>query len=186
MINGTKILFIGPMGAGKTTAITCISDEPPVTTEAQNSARHVSDKQTTTVAMDFGRIYMDEFNAIDLYGIPGQDHFDFLWPILEKGALGAVFLLNGSGTNQDIEKSLDKFCNDFSKLRDNNAIVIALNRATESTINQCHRWLRDNELTLPVVLADPRERGDIIMALELLIANAEVDILSEGASYNAG
>ena len=186
MINGTKILFIGPMGAGKTTAITCISDDPPIKTEASNSARHISDKQTTTVAMDFGRIYMDQFNAIDLYGIPGQEHFDFLWPILEKGALGAIFLLNCDTTDQIIQNNLEKFCNDFSRLRDNSAIVIALNRANEKAVSLCHNWLRENDIVLPVLMADPRNRDDIIMTLELLIATAEVDLLPEGEIHDAG
>ena len=186
MNNGTKILFIGPMGAGKTTAITCISDDPPVTTEAANSARHLSDKATTTVAMDFGRIYMDDHNAIDLYGIPGQEHFDFLWPILERGALGAIFLLDGSNINNNIEFELEKFCSSFSRLRDNNAIVIALNRISPDSIQICQNWLINNNLALPVILADPRIKNDVLMLVELLIANAEVDILSTGELDNVG
>lgn len=178
MNNGKKIIFIGSMGAGKTTAISSISDDPPVTTEAMNSARHISDKQTTTVAMDFGRIYLDQFDAIDLYGIPGQDHFDFLWPILEKGALGAIFLLDCS--QGDIPETLDRFCNAFARLRDNNAIVIALNRTDQHSVQRCQQWLFDNNLTLPVIVSDPRERTDVLMLLELLIANVEAELFSAG------
>jgi len=54
-----KIIFIGPMGAGKTTAIRAISDIDPVTTEAKNTDRAASNKDTTTVAMEYGEVKLD-------------------------------------------------------------------------------------------------------------------------------
>ena len=65
------ILFAGPMGAGKTTAIQSLSDTPVIATEAANSDRETADKATTTVALDYGEIIVSDEEKIRLYGIPG-------------------------------------------------------------------------------------------------------------------
>jgi hypothetical protein len=76
------ILFAGPMGSGKTTAIKSLSDIPVIATEAANSDRETADKATTTVAIDYGEIGVTDEEKIRLYGIPGQRRFDFMWRIL--------------------------------------------------------------------------------------------------------
>jgi hypothetical protein len=55
---------------------------------------HVAGKTTTTVAMDFGRITVDEQLVLYLFGTPGQDRFWFMWDDLSRGAVGAVVLLD--------------------------------------------------------------------------------------------
>src|ERR1043165_7495600 len=54
----------------------------------------VSGKNTTTVALDFGRITLDDALLLYLFGTPGQDRFAFLWDDLVDGALGAIVLLD--------------------------------------------------------------------------------------------
>src|SRR5690606_5350572 len=53
-----------------------------------------STKTTTTVAMDFGRITLDDDLILYLFGTPGQDRFHFMWHELAKGAIGAVGLVD--------------------------------------------------------------------------------------------
>ena len=55
-----KIIFTGPVGVGKTTAISALSDEPPVQTDASASDMTLVRKGYTTVAMDYGVIHLDE------------------------------------------------------------------------------------------------------------------------------
>ena len=55
---------------------------------------HVSQKTTTTVAMDFGRITVDETLVMYLFGTPGQERFGFMWDDICAGALGAVVLVD--------------------------------------------------------------------------------------------
>src|SRR4051812_11903081 len=57
---------------------------------------HTGDKTTTTVAMDFGRITLDQDLILYLFGTPGQDRFWFMWDDLVRGAIGAVVLVDTS------------------------------------------------------------------------------------------
>ena len=51
-------------------------------------------KQTTTVAMDFGRITLADDLALYLFGTPGQRRFWFMWDDLVRGAIGAIVLVD--------------------------------------------------------------------------------------------
>ena len=97
-----KIVIAGGFGVGKTTMVRTLSEIPPLLTEeAMTTASlgidnndSVPDKTTTTVAMDFGRITVDESLILYLFGTPGQDRFWFMWDELARGAVGAVVLVD--------------------------------------------------------------------------------------------
>jgi small GTP-binding protein len=92
-----KIVIAGPFAAGKTQFINTVSEIKTVTTERKTSAaveRNVKDY--TTVAMDFGKIRIDDEHELYLFGTPGQSRFDFMWEILGEGALGIVVLVDST------------------------------------------------------------------------------------------
>ena len=91
-----KIVFAGSVGSGKTTAIQSLSDIEVVSTEANASDEVRKLKPTTTVAMDYGLMRLDNGDQVRLYGAPGQKRFDFMWDILTENALGLVLLVNAA------------------------------------------------------------------------------------------
>ncbi|MFE2532522.1 ATP/GTP-binding protein [Streptomyces sp. NPDC059371] len=96
----TKIVVAGGFGVGKTTLVTSVSEITPLQTEAlmtraseeTDDLSGTPDKLTTTVAMDFGRITLDDDLVLYLFGTPGQQRFWFMWDDLVRGAIGAVVL----------------------------------------------------------------------------------------------
>lgn len=97
-----KILVVGHFGVGKTTCIGSISEIPPLRTEeliteASTGLDDLSGtphKRTTTVAMDFGRLTLNDELVLYLFGTPGQERFKELWEDLARGALGALVLVD--------------------------------------------------------------------------------------------
>ena len=91
-----KMVVTGPFSAGKTQFIRSISEIDVVATERKISSDPERIKEETTVAMDFGRITVDEELVLYLFGTPGQKRFDFMWEILSEGMLGFVVLIDSS------------------------------------------------------------------------------------------
>ena len=92
-----KMVVTGPFSAGKTEFIRSVSEIDVVSTERKiSSAREKTVKESTTVAMDFGRITVDDDLVLYLFGTPGQRRFDFMWEILSEGMLGFVVMVDST------------------------------------------------------------------------------------------
>jgi len=93
-VQTVKIIITGPFSSGKTEFIQTISEIDVVSTERKISSESERIKSRTTVAMDFGRITVDDELVLYLFGTPGQKRFDFMWEILSEGMLGFVVLID--------------------------------------------------------------------------------------------
>ncbi len=91
-----KMVITGPFNSGKTEFIQTVSEIDVVATERQISSEAEKIKETTTVAMDFGRITVDEDLVLYLFGTPGQKRFDFMWEILSEGMLGFIVMVDST------------------------------------------------------------------------------------------
>ncbi|MEU8297908.1 ATP/GTP-binding protein [Micromonospora sp. NPDC048909] len=156
-----KILVAGGFGAGKTTLVSALSEVRPLQTEeiltgagvGTDDLSGVEGKSTTTVAMDFGRITINDDLQLYLFGTPGQDRFWFLWDELAFGALGAVVLA-------DTRRLADCFPSiDYFEQR-GIPFVVGVNcfddarRFDLETVRQA----LDLDPQVPLVLCDARER----------------------------
>src|SRR5512135_3573749 len=91
-----KRVVTGPFDAGKTEFIRSISEIDVVSTERKISSAWERVKDSTTVAMDFGRITVADDLVLYLFGTPGQKRFDFMWEILSEGMLGFVVMVDST------------------------------------------------------------------------------------------
>ena len=92
-----KMVVTGPFSSGKTEFIKAVSEIDVVSTERTiSSDAEKSEKEATTVAMDFGRITVDDELVLYLFGTPGQRRFDFMWEILSEGMLGFVVMVDSA------------------------------------------------------------------------------------------
>ncbi len=171
------ILFTGPMGAGKTTAIESLSEIEVVRTEANNTERHVVDKETTTVALDYGEILLGPQEKVRLYGIPGQKRFDFMWAILKQRAEGMVLLVNSDAPDPIAEMLF--FLDEFRELYDRGGVVVGITRSDVVSGPGPREFSdaleRTNPgLVIPVFTVDPRENDQMQSILLALVVNVEM------------
>ncbi|MBU7030203.1 MAG: ATP/GTP-binding protein [Theionarchaea archaeon] len=105
-----KILVTGAFNAGKTTFIRSISEIDPVYTDK----KMLDTEELTTVAMDFGRITVDDTISLYLFGTPGQERFDFMWDILKEDIIGFILLVDSITPNMDVTLRMLKFFSEHS------------------------------------------------------------------------
>ena len=175
-----KIIFTGPVGAGKTTAIHSISDTPPIKTDAAASDMTKSRKAATTVAMDYGVMNLDDGEKIHLYGTPGQERFDFMWDILTMGGLGLVILLDNTRADpfQDMRFFLDSFA-DFISETGVAIGVTQMDLSTKPTIDDYHKQLHALDVKPAVFAVDACEKNDVSLLVQALLFSIDPGIEEE-------
>lgn len=165
-----KIVFTGPVGAGKTTAIASISDITPFSTEEAATDEVRAIKQNTTVAMDHGMMKLENGEHIHLYGTPGQQRFDFMWEILVEGSIGLVLLINHEARAplEDLAFYLDKF-EDFINQA---GVVVGITRMQAGQgpgIDDFHAVMGKQGCTVPIFEVDPRVSNDVALLVQSLL-----------------
>ena len=177
-----KIVIAGGFGVGKTTAVSAISEIQPLTTEAAitsvaaeiDRTGEVPAKISTTVALDFGCITIDEGLKLYLFGTPGQDRFGFMWHDLSQGALGALVIVDARRIN-DCYPAVDY----FEKVR--LPFVVAVNMFHGELRHELAelRWALAIDAGIPLVTFDARSKLSVRDALLAVLRHTRSRI--EGA-----
>ena len=159
-----KIVVSGPFGVGKTTLVGTISEIVPLRTEAHmtsaslqiDNRQFLPTKTTTTVALDFGRVTIDETLRLYLFGTPGQERFGFMWDDLVQGALGAVVIAD-TRRLEDCYRAID-----YYEAR-GMPFVVAINQFSDGPrhrLDQVRMALNVAE-HIPIVRFDARDRESV-------------------------
>jgi small GTP-binding protein len=170
-----KIVFTGPMGAGKTTAIAAISDVPPVSTEMRNHDQQRFAKEATTVALDLGQIGLDDGTVVRLYGTPGQERFSFMWEIVGRGSMGVILLLDGSSPNALAD--LRMYTTVFRRIAPEQPFIVGVGRTRpddNELLDACAGVLESLQFAAPIFSIDARKREDVLLLVETLLAGLEL------------
>lgn len=176
-----KILFSGTTGAGKTTAISVVSEIPPLSTDVRNTDSGLA-KHMTTVGLDYGEVTLDGGDKLRLYGTPGQKRFDFMWKILSRGALGLIILIDNR--QPDPLADLDMYLDGFSQLIEKTACVVAVGRLEthpQPDMDQFSVHLALRGVLCPVLPTDVRDSAQVLQLLELLLLQLELKTENESS-----
>ena len=169
-----KIVFAGPVGAGKTTAIGSVSEIEPIGTDVKATDQHAAIKEKTTVAMDYGFIRLRDGQQIHLYGTPGQDRFDFMWDVLTQNGLGLVLLVNVS--RPDPVADLMYYLSAFESFISSTGVAIGLtqcDKASKNIFDLIRGALEEKKMLVPILEVDVRRQHDVTMLIHALLAVLE-------------
>jgi signal recognition particle receptor subunit beta len=165
-----KLIFTGPSGAGKTTAIAAISDVPPVKTEESSAGIAHVGKKGITVALDYGLMKIGGQDKIHLFGTPGQERFDFMWEILTEGGLGLILLVDNS--RPDPLRDMAFFLNAFKKFIARSKVAIGVTQMDlrpEPGLDSYHKKLQEFGLNPPLFEVDARVKQDVALLVQALL-----------------
>lgn len=160
-----RVVFAGPVGAGKTTAVRALSDVKTVDTDvaiSQGSREGDADKTTTTVGLDYGVWKPTTEISVALVGTPGQQRF--------ADARGAVVMPNTRvllwlrADTDDLAADADEWLERYDGTL--NRVGIAVTRADDA-LEEARERLRDvlAKWGVPptrVHAADPRDRDSVM------------------------
>lgn len=175
-----KIIFTGPVGAGKTSAIAALSDRPPLSTDAQASDMTRQRKAETTVALDYGIMDLPGGERVHLYGTPGQERFDFMWGILTQGGIGLVLLIDHA--RQDPLADMRFFLEAFRDFIAATAVVVGITRTDMRPVANLRHY-RDHATQLgypclPIFEVDARDRDDLSLLIEALLCTLDPGVVA--------
>ena len=170
-----KLAFIGEPGAGKTTCIAAVSDIPPLSTDVECTDDLARLKQTTTVALDYGELGLDDQGRLLLYGLPGQARFRFMFDVVREGLLGVAVLVDAPtpGGLQGLRETLATYASELRHL----PCVVSLNKietASPALLKDCEALLREHDVVAPIIAVDARRREDVVRIFELLFMMLEL------------
>jgi uncharacterized protein len=157
--DSAKLVFAGPVGAGKTTAIRSLSDVAPISTEMPMTDGPMGDKTTTTVALDFAPMLLEDGTPLHLYGLPGQEHFSHMRAIVLEGAVGVIVVL--SGDSERISEECEEWIRSVRSITRDAGLVIGITRTDLSRgfrMDNIRHAVRRCGPPIPVFTFDARDR----------------------------
>lgn len=170
-----QVVFVGPFGVGKTTALRAVSDIPVASMETASgevAALGDAGKTTTTVGFDYGEWQFPDGARVGLFGVPGQERFNAMWDALLPQSSAVVLWLYGDRASALAE---GRFWLDALAARKAVArLAVAVTRLAADTPDHLldpYRQLAERYHPLaPVITADPRDAGSVMQAIMVALS----------------
>ncbi|OQX09121.1 MAG: hypothetical protein BWK73_23620 [Thiothrix lacustris] len=170
-----KVLIVGSVGSGKTTAVKTLGGSSAISTEAKPSDQTQLQKNTTTVAMDFGTLRLDDATQVRLYGSPGQRRFDFMGDILLHKAAGIIILIGND--RSDCLSELNYYLNAYHDFLLTHPAVIGVTHNDISptpALRVYDEFMQSRGQSWPVRKVDARNHVEMKGLVDLLIETARL------------
>lgn len=167
-----KVVIVGPVGAGKTTAVRSLTDDRCIVTDVKSSSTDGLKKEMTTVAMDFGIVPLSDNDFLHVYGAPGQKRFTFMWDILSMGAFGIILLIDNCSDDPkgDLNTFLDAFAHQIAETR----FILGVTRTdlkATPPLEDYAKWLGEYGINAEVACVDPRINEDVRFLMDRILAS---------------
>lgn len=161
-----KIIFTGPAGSGKTSAITTVNQLDAISASGDSTI-------ITTVGLDYGELALEEELVLRLYGTVSDD-FPYLWRYVSDGADGYLLLVDN--TREQPLSDMANFLDHFNFRIKKQPVVIGVTHMDKSdapSVEDYEKFLKARKEEFPVVTVDARSREDVLMMLNVLFAQLD-------------
>lgn len=166
-----KLIFGGPVGAGKTTAIAAASDVPVLRSPPGVGGQGAHPAHAGAI-LDYGAMTLDDGSTLHLYGAPGQDRFDFMWELLAEGALALILLIDNS--RPDALDELHFYLGAYSRFIRDTAVSVGITHGDLGGGLRLGDYRAELERAgfgcVPVFAVDPRSRRDVCLLIEAALS----------------
>lgn len=171
----SQLIFAGPYGVGKTTALQTISDIPVANTDVKSleadKQLQESGKTTTTVGLDYGELHLADGTLIALLGLPGQSRFNDMWDLLLHKQVGIVLWLYGN--KKDSLEECQYWLDILHQRKATKQLAVVVTRLPIPTpnllLNPYRELVRNYNPYAPVISADPRKREQVIQTVLMAV-----------------
>lgn len=172
-----QVVFVGPFGVGKTTALRVVSDIPVVNTDVLSSEAladaNLPGKTHTTIGFDYGEWNFADGSRVSLVGIPGQERFKVMWDVMLPRSSAIVLWLHGDREGQMAECA--KWLEALAERKVISRLAVAVTRVPDHQAEQAltpYRELIGRYHPLaPVMTADPRNKSDVLQAIVMALSS---------------
>lgn len=181
-----KVVFAGPVGAGKSAAVRSVVGLNSLQTERPTTNAVSLWKRTTTVAMDYGAVKLETGQRVHLYGTPGQERFDFMWDILLENCDSIILLLNHS--RADPLQDLRFYAKAFARHLPNKQCVIGVTHVDVSSsganLDALRQVVEELGIQAEVFAVDARRKSDVLCLIQQVTQVKTISLAPETPVVN--
>ena len=134
----------------------------------------MGEKTTTTVALDFATVQLDDGTPLHLYGLPGQEHFSHMRPLVIEGAVGVLVILPGD--SPQIAEECEHWIRCIRDIDDGLGLVVGITRTDIGggfRMNEVRDAVRRCGRPIPVFTFDARDREQASHLVRALLLSLE-------------